>query len=129
MFENSCQVHNLLPQFHLSEADTADVKQIIDEPHHVFNLPLHNLQRLIYSRLIVLRQSHDLHRISDRRKRIPQLVSESRKEFVFAHVGIFQGGFTLSQRGFDTCAFCDFLFCLRVEAGIVDGDGRLSGDT
>ncbi len=88
----------LAPQFDLALADAADVEQVVDQVHHLPQLALDDLARVVVHRLVA-RELHDLHRVADRCERVAQLVRERGEELVLAQVGIVQRGLgVLAQR-------------------------------
>ena len=67
--------------------DPRHVEQVIDERHHVVDLPFDNRALALGARLVA--QTHQLQRRQNRRQRVSQFVAEHGQEFVFGPVGRF----------------------------------------
>ena len=68
-------------------SDPRHVEQVIDERHHVVNLPFDNGALALGARLVA--QTHQLQGRQNRRQRVSQFVAEHGQEFVFGPVGRF----------------------------------------
>ena len=81
-----------LAQLDLAAADAGHVEQVVDQPHHLPQLPLHHVARLRQHRRVRRRRASrsDLERVADGRERVAQLVRERRQELVLAAVGLEQ---------------------------------------
>ena len=82
-------------------------KQVVDQPHHLRDLPGDDRAALLLQAGIVLGKLHQLERIADRRERVAELMGERGQELVLAVVG------------------CAELF---VELGVLHGDGGHVGE-
>ncbi len=83
--------HGLQPQLDSAGGDPRDLQQVVDEPHHVIDLPLQHFQHAIGSRVVAARQPQDIERIADRRQRIAELVGQRRQKLVLAAVSLKEG--------------------------------------
>ena len=82
--------HAGAPELHLVPADPGDVEQVVDEPDHVPELPLHHVAGLGDGVGVARRQPHHLQAVADRGERVAQLVGEQREELVLPPVGLLQ---------------------------------------
>ena len=81
----------LQPELDLAAGDARDLQQVVDQPDHVVDLPVHDLERRL-ERSLGLRQRQRLQRVANRRERIAQLVRQRGQELVLAPVGLLQRG-------------------------------------
>ena len=93
-----CKLDALQAELEFVASDTADVEQVIDEPHHLRELPLHRCRALVSipsrSPLECLMISRALP-IGARGLR--SSCSKRGQEFVFTPVGVFRGLSRLSR--------------------------------
>ena len=74
-------------QLDLAARDARDFEQVVDQPHHVVDLPLHHLADCACAcGSLSPGQPQDLQRVADRRQRIAQLVRQRREELVLAAI-------------------------------------------
>ena len=69
-------------ELHLVPADAGDVEQVVDQPDHVRELPVHHGTGL-GDGVLVPRQPHHLEAVAQGRQRVPQLVGEQRRNSSF----------------------------------------------
>ena len=74
----------------LSPGNARDIEQIVDEPHHVIDLPLDDVARALVLRVRQPVNLHQLHGRPDGRERIAQLVREHRQELVLAPIRVLE---------------------------------------
>ncbi len=84
--DHRCEIDRLLTQLDLAQRDSGHFHQVVDQPRHVADLPIHHLQDTRPA-LAELRQPQHADRVADRRERIAQLMREHREERVLAPVG------------------------------------------
>ncbi len=84
------QVHRRALQLHLAGRNPRDVEQVVDQPHHLADLPLHDRARAGDRLGVVFRHAHDVESRADRRQRVAELVGERGEEFVLAAIGLLQ---------------------------------------
>jgi hypothetical protein len=82
------QERRLTFQLNLAGRNPRDVEQIVDEPHHVTDLPLHDRAYALDRGRRAAGQANQLETGPDRRQRIPQFVGKRREELVLLAIGI-----------------------------------------
>ena len=82
------QEHARAAQLHLVPADAGDVEQVVDQPDHVPELPLHHGAGLGDGVGVAAGEPHDLQAVAERGERVAQLVGQQREELVLAPVGL-----------------------------------------
>ena len=91
LMNDRCQLDALRAQLELVARDAADIEQVVDEPHHLAELPLHRIaslqQHSVRSPSVCLMISR---RIANRGERVSQFVRERGQELVLAAVGLFR---------------------------------------
>ena len=88
--DDASEIDALPAQLHPVVGDAADVEQVVHEPRHQHDLPLHHVRGAVDDRILLASALHQRNGVSHRRQRIPELVGEGRQEFVLAAVGIAQ---------------------------------------
>ncbi len=73
-------------QLHLVAVDAGDVEQVVDQPDHVAELPLHHVPGLGDGVGVAGREPHHLQAVAQRGQRVAQLVGQQREELVLAAV-------------------------------------------
>ena len=81
------QVDPGLAEFQLVAADAADVEDVVHEPHHLAQLPLHHRTGLLPC-LRLGRQAQQLQAVPQRDHRVAQFVGQGRQEHVLVAVGL-----------------------------------------
>ncbi|MFO0617663.1 MAG: hypothetical protein U0414_34025 [Polyangiaceae bacterium] len=77
------EVDPLALELEHAPTDAGDVEQVVDEPHHVIELPVHRGERARRRRLAVrLPRDQHVEPGAERRERVAQLVREDREELV-----------------------------------------------
>lgn len=77
--------HRSLSEFQLVAADAGHIKQIVDQPDHMRQLPVHLLLRAIADGWI-LRLPHHLEAVANRRQRVSEFVGQQCDELVFLSI-------------------------------------------
>ena len=88
------QRHALAAELQLAVRDAGKVEEVVDQPHHVRDLPLDHAPGALAPRLFlrrVARPGEDLGRARERRQRIAELVRERREERILPAVRLAQG--------------------------------------
>jgi hypothetical protein len=80
--------HDFLTELELPLRDARDIEQIVDDPHHVVDLPIRHLQLCVRLGRLAARAPHQLDRESHRRERIPELVRQDAEKFVLAPIDL-----------------------------------------
>ena len=81
---------SLLAELDFATSDAGHLEEVVDEPHHVVDLALHELAHPLRVRMVACCEPQDVQRIADRSERIAQLVREDRQELVLAAVGLLE---------------------------------------
>ena len=85
------QQHAGPAQLHLVAVDAGDVEQVVDQPHHVPELPLHHGPGLGDGVGVAGREPHHLQAVAERGQRVAQLVGQQGEELVLPPVLLPQG--------------------------------------
>ena len=88
--DHRVQVQPLALQHDLALADARDVEQFLDQPRHLPQLAVGDVERPVHLRVRRGGAAHHLHRHLDRRQRVAQLVRHHREELVLAAVRLLQ---------------------------------------
>ncbi len=82
--ERLAESSHLLAQLETIARDTTDVQQIIDQPHHLSGLPLHDAARAAQHRIDDVAVLEEPQAVTQRREWVAQLVSQHGEELVLA---------------------------------------------
>ena len=100
------QRHPLSAEVELVAGNPAHVEQVVHQPDHLTQLPLHHRAGLGDRPALPAGQPQDLQAVADRGQRVAEFVGQGRQELVLAAVGLPQ---------------------FPVKLGVLDGDGRSVG--
>ncbi len=85
--QQSREIHGLAPHVDHSAGNARDLEEIVDEPHEMRYLTLHDVRHAPDLGIRGGAQPEQLQSREQRRERIAQLVTERRQEFVLALIG------------------------------------------
>ncbi|OEZ67326.1 hypothetical protein JAB2_23880 [Janthinobacterium sp. HH100] len=91
----------------LAPRDARHVQQVVDQVHHLIDLPLHHVAHARHGGGLVGGQAHDLQAVADRCQRIAQFVRQGGQEFRLAPVHLGQIVGQLAQLLFRALALAD----------------------
>ena len=87
LLDDQPQLDRLLAEFQLARGDAGHVQQVIDQPHDLIHLPLHQGVGLLVG-LRVGGEAEDLQGVADRGERVAKLMGQHGEELVLAAVGV-----------------------------------------
>src|SRR5215203_805398 len=103
--------------------DTIQVKQIVYEPDHLTQLPLHRFMCACENLAVAVCMLHNFKHVAHRGQRIPELVSECCQKLVFTPVKFRQVGCQSSQIVFKSLSLCNILADSRKSDGLITAIG------
>ncbi len=84
------EIDALLAQVDLAARDARHFHEVVHEPDHVVDLPVHHVVHAARDGAVVAGEPQDLQRVVNRRERRAQLVRERRQELVLAPIGFLE---------------------------------------
>src|SRR6516164_8883917 len=88
LLDDLTEIRSFFAQFDFASCDAADIHEIVDEPHHLLQLPLDHGAGDVNASYVIAGQFHELQTVADWCKWIAKLVSERGKKLVFSAVSL-----------------------------------------